>query len=255
MVWRYLTLATMLVLGISGCEQQSSSRTAVAQPVLATAPAETPGDVVVIESDSAPVSDQPVAAIASKRSSEQDDSFIPPFPENVDFFSPPEIPAAEPEPVPEVVATESEAEAHSTETPLDLRVIGFVQVAGERPKAMLHLEGQLEVVAAGDEVGDLWVVEVNEPSVSVLRDGQQLQFALNENAATGSIAARNSQRNKPAQRRGAWSRTRDSGSNTGAETLPVPVDFDSLPGVPEPPSVDLPEIDLPDVPQLRTISE
>ena len=104
MVWRYLTLAMMLVLGISGCEQ-SSTQPAVAQPVLATVPAEPVTAVVVVESQSAPVPDQPVAAIVTKQSSEQDDSFIPPFPENVDFFSPPEIPAAEPAAVPEIVAT------------------------------------------------------------------------------------------------------------------------------------------------------
>ena len=250
MVWRYLTLAMMLVLGVSGCEQ-SSSRPVAAQPVLATAPAEPATAVVVVESESAPVPDQPVAAIVTKRSSEQDDSFIPPFPENVDFFSPPEIPAAEPAAVPEIVNTEPEAEAFLIEAPLDLRVIGFVQVAGEPRRAMLHLDGKLEVVAAGDEVGNLWIVEVNEPNVSVLHGGKQLHFALNANAATGQIATRKSQRNKAPQRRGAWSRTRSSGSKAGAGSLPVPVDFDSLPGVPEPPAVDLPEIDLPDVPQLR----
>ena len=248
MVWRYLTLAMMLILGISGCEQ--SSQPAITQTVLATLPAETPTDVVVVESASAPVSDQPVAAIVSKPSSEQDDSFVPPFPENVDFFSPPEMPAVEPAAVPETVAAAVEGETVVVETPLDLRVIGFVQVAGEFPKAMLHVDGKLEVVAAGDEVGDLWIVEVNEPGVSVLHAGKQLQFALNANAATDQIAARNPQRNKPPQRRGTWSRTRGSGADGGAGSLPVSVDFDSLPGVPEPPSVDLPEINLPDVPQL-----
>jgi len=254
MGWRNLTLATMLVLGISGCDQ-APSRPVKGQPVLASAPVETPADVVVAETQPAPVPDEPVAAIASKPSSEQDDSFIPPFPENVDFFSPPEALAVEVEAVPEIAATEVETKEPVVETPLDLRVIGFVQVAGEHPKAMLHLDGKLEVVAAGDELGDLLIVEVSEPSISVLRDGQQLQFALNNNSNAGQIATRQPDSQGERHHHGAWSRARGSGSNGESGFLPVPVDFDSLPGVPGRPSVEVPEINLPDVPQLSTVSE
>lgn len=253
MGWRNLTLATMLVLGISGCDQ-APSRPIKGQPILASAPVETPADVVVAETQPAPVPDEPAAAIAAKPSSEQDDSFIPPFPENVDFFSPPEALAVEVEAVPEIAATEAQAAAPEISPP-ELRVIGFVQVAGEPPKAMLHLDGKLEVVAAGDELGDLSIVEVSEPSISVLRDGQQLQFALYNNSNAGQIAARQPDSQGERHHHGAWSRARGSGSNGESGFLPVPVDFDSLPGVPGRPSVEVPEINLPDVPQLSTVSE
>ncbi len=250
MGWRYVTLATTLVLGISGCNQ-SSSHPAKSQPALVNAPVKTPTDVVTVEPESAPVPDQPVAAIVSKLNSGQDDSFIPPFPENVDFFSPPEMPTTEPQTVPEIVA----AKTPVLETPLDLRVIGFVQVAGEPPKAMLHLDGKLEIVAAGDELGDLWIVEVSEPSISVLRDGKQLQFELNTNSNAGQIAARQPYSKGERHHHGAWSQTRGSGSNGESGFLPVPVNFDSLPGLPASPIVELPEINLPDVPQLTTAPE
>ncbi len=245
MVWRFLTLATVLVVSLSGCNQSTP------EPTSATAgPADNSAEIATAEgsdADSAPATDRPVAAIVSKPASDHEDSFVPPYPENAAFFSPPDLPPAAPELVPENKATDEAIEEPGNESrPLDLRVIGFVQVAGEPPKALLHLDGKLEIVTPGDELGDAQVVDVNEPRISVLRNGETVQFVLDEISKKSEIAARRPQPNGVPWRDSERPRERSAGPDSEVATLPVPIDFDALPGIPGPPVDDLPEIDLPD---------
>jgi len=270
MVRRSLTFTTLITLSVAGCYQSSSTSVD-----LSAGSADPAGEMSTVDVDSvaadaadtsrtantadvapesAPTPDRPVAAISTKRSSQPEVDFVPPFPENVDFFSPPALAPAEPNAAREAVGTEATPESVAADAPLiDLRVIGFVQVAGEPPRALLHLDGKLEIVAAGDEVGEVRIVEVREPHVSAMRDGESLLLALNESLNAEQVAAEQPHTNRPSRRRGPWSRSGEFDTNHEAGALPVPVDTDSLPGVPQPPAVDIPEIDLPDVPQLMTV--
>lgn len=249
MVWRYLTLAMLVVLSTAGCND-SASKPVVSQPVIVMADDEPAVETVAVAAvDVAPASDQPVAAIRTKKTDSEADSFVPAFPDNVNFFSPPEPDAVETQPVPEVVVTASEdGESPAAVESIDLRVIGFVQVAGEPPKAMLHLDGKLEVAGAGDAIGNLEVVAVNEPSVVIRRDEQELSFALSDVAvAAGNRVTERERTGGTSRRRGAWSQSGGS-STSEAGQFALPVDFGALPAVPEPPQVELPQIDFPEVP-------
>ncbi len=181
MVWRYLALAVLVVLGTAGCND-TASKPVVSQPVIVMTGDEATADPAeVLMTGVVPTADQPVAAIRPNGTNSEADSFRPAFPDNVDYFSPPQLEPVETQPVPEVVVTGADADkTPAANEAIDLRVIGFVQVAGEPPRAMLHLNGKLELAGVGDAIGDLKVVAVNEPSVTVRVAAEELSFALRD---------------------------------------------------------------------------
>lgn len=238
MGWRDLIPAALLILGVAGC-QRSASETqlqfTLSDPDEAT-------DVVAM-----PVADQPATAIRP----EEPDEFAPPFPENANFFSPPTDAGAVAVAVPQIAADDSKAADQPAATgQLDLRVIGFVQVEGERPKAMLHVNGQLEIVAAGDTLGDLEILDVSEPLVSLQHADQEVTVGLSDRSAGNHRVAQRQLSDAAAVTRRAWSRRTRSGSRNDSAQLPGPVDFAALPAVPAAPSVELPQIELPEILQV-----
>ncbi|MBI1313885.1 hypothetical protein GC176_21540 [bacterium] len=258
MVWRFLTVTMLLVLSIAGCNRSTQSGPSVANTGESLVGDSSADDAAVVAAESGsgpapestPASDQPVASIPATTSDMTQDAFAPPFPENIDFFSPQILESIEQPPVPAIAAVESAAEELAK---LDLLIIGFVQVEGESPKAMLHLNGKLEIVAAGELLGDLEIVGVDEPRVSVRHANQQLEFALCHQSPAGVSVAQEQRSQSPSRRRGAWSQNGNRGADDTDGRLPIPVDFAALPTMPLPPLVDLPQINQPDLPQIEAV--
>jgi hypothetical protein len=252
MVWRNLTLAMLLVPGTAGCSGSPSKP--VASPTVTEMadgePSASLVDTATATAESGPAADEPVAAIRPTEGSSDPDTFVPAFPGNDNYFSPPPLESVETQTVPDIAAADAESARPpiAVET-LDLRVLGFVQVAGEPPRAMFHLDGKLELAGAGDRIGDLEVVSVNEPDVCVRHAGEELRFALGHRAAVGAGEVAQRERGfELARQTKVWPQVGRPATDDGAGRVTLPVDFASLPTAPESPQVELPEIELPDVP-------
>lgn len=230
---RQLKLGLVLLLGSVGCNQSD--------PETTLTPPEQHSESVV----SVPVPDAPAAAVRLENADDEIEEFVAPFPENVNFFSPPATGTATAEVLPPVASNEFPTEAPAKQNnDLNLQILGFVQVEGERPKALLRLNGSLATAAAGDVIGEVEIIDVQEPHIVVQRDDQQTVVALGDQSTSTKQLAMRSQ---PASRqRRAWpnsSPTARATARTAGDELPLP----TLPAAPQ---VELPQVQLPSLPDL-----
>jgi hypothetical protein len=174
--FRGASVCLLLLAFAWGCSKPASTDATVASSVPA--------------SEVRPPLDLNAGSLANPGTPAQDDSqaegaFIPPFPENVDYFTPPKVvlpvltrepeekpekPEPQPEPDPVVEVEQAESAPASQPPPPPLRLVGFVEVDGL--KALLSVDGQLTVTAKGDSVSNLEVLAVEPPAV-VLRHGEE----------------------------------------------------------------------------------
>ena len=122
----------------------------------------------VAEESELPPGDGPTADVTLPDASVTE-SFTPPFPENVSFFSPPGIEAAA------VAPSESlqGGDQHAT-----VRVIGFSQIGDDEPQALLEIGGSLESVRTGDSINGITVVTVDAPNVTLQQRNDRWTVAL-----------------------------------------------------------------------------
>ncbi len=233
MTYRRLTIGLTLLVSSVGCNR-SAPETTLTQTERVPAP-------VV----SVPTPDEPAAAIRIDNADDKPEEFVAPFPENVNFFSPPSASSAAAEVLPPVSTDELLADAPTRQIDdLALRILGFVQVEGERPKVLLKLDGVLAMAAAGDIVGEVEILDVNEPQIVVQFAEQQTVVALgNQSASTDQLAMRS----QPTSRKHrAWTNS----SPTTSDTARTADDELSLPTLPSAPHVELPQVQLPNLSNL-----
>lgn len=167
-----------------------------------------------------------------------DDEWRPPFPEKVDFFSAPQLDS------PTLEATETEGASNSA-----VRVIGFVEVEGNQPAAILDVDGTPVVATLGQSIGGIEVVAVNDPDVTLQNNGERWSVNLFQQdletrviASAGSTAESWSPLDGSRHSDGPMSRIAPSAQQS-VTTFPI------IPGV----DGDLPEVELPeldDIPEL-----
>lgn len=113
---------------------------------------------------------------SSAESHEANEKWQPPFPDNVDFFAPP--------------ASDSANEARPGDRDrAEVRVIGFSQMAGDVPKALLEIAGRIEMAAIGDSLSGLTVVAIDDPSVTLQSQNDRWSVALFDQPPRRSGAA------------------------------------------------------------------
>ena len=117
---------------------------------------------------------QPGGEEATDGQTKDTQEFVPPFPERIDLFSPPKV-------VIPVVTKDAEPAEEQTEdvapqTPPALRLLGFVEVEGL--KALLTVEGELQVVTIGDSVSGVEIIAVEAPIVTLKHGDNQFQLNL-----------------------------------------------------------------------------
>ena len=104
-----------------------------------------------------------------------------PFPEVGDLFAPPKVvvPVVTPEPEVERQPQPEAVERKPDGKPLpQLRLVGFVEVEGL--KALLSVEGKLNVVTIGDTAEGLKIIAIEPPAVTLKHgdDGKEFQMNL-----------------------------------------------------------------------------
>lgn len=100
----------------------------------------------------------------------------PPFPDNVDFFAPPDGDSVDPD----------QPGGHGR---AEVRVIGFSQMAGDVPKALLEIAGRIEMATVGDSISGLTVVAIDDPSVTLQSQNDRWSVALFDQPPRRSGAA------------------------------------------------------------------
>jgi len=109
------------------------------------------------------------------------EKFATPPADAVDLFTPPKfvIPVVtkEPEPKDEPEAAKEPAEVES-DTPPPLRLLGFVDVDGL--KALLSVNGSLNIVTIGDSVSNVEIIAVEAPYVTLRHGTEEFQLNLFE---------------------------------------------------------------------------
>ena len=178
------------------------------------------------QSEPEPASDEtPVDSVI-----DQTEATTPPLPESMDLFSPPTVvipvvtkePELKTEPEPEVVEEPVEEERETTPPP-PLRLLGFVEVDGL--KALLTVEGKLNVVTIGDSVSGVEIIAVEAPTVTLRHGTEEFQMNLFEQewfhaaSPTGPLTGR--------QRTFGGKQVRASGQSQGG----FPGGMPALPGM------------------------
>lgn len=102
---------------------------------------------------------------SSAENPETDGKWQPPFPDNVDFFAPP-------------ASDSTEQNQPGDRGRAEVRVIGFSQMAGDVPKALLEIAGRIEMATVGDNLSGLTVVAIDEPSVTLQSPSDRWSVAL-----------------------------------------------------------------------------
>jgi|GEM_PF-5647063 len=176
---------------------------------------------------------------SSAENPEKTGKWQPPFPDNVDFFAPP--------------ASDSTEQARSADRGrAEVRVIGFSQMSGDVPKALLEIAGRIEMAAIGDSISGLTVVSIEEPSVTLQWQNDRWSVALFDQpprrpgaAPTTSIARSSSGNINPPRKPGSPLRTQPAIGRIAPEPAVNPSSF----APPQLPVVELPGLnDLPRLP-------
>ncbi len=148
--------------------------------------------------------------------------YTPPFPEKIDFFSPPELDE------PDVVVPTPGAQGDR-----GIRVLGFVQLEGEPRRVVIEVAGELCIAEAGDEVHGVKIVAVNDPDVTLQRGGRSWSLALFDQPLRDEMIAMNSE--FQTERSGSRSSVQNSflpGDDLDDEALALPDPADELPDLP-----------------------
>lgn len=192
------------------------------------------------------------------------DGFRPPFPSNTLFFSPPEVEKAVALPGSVVVD-----ELHHA----NVRVIGFSQIGDSAPRALLSVGGHLQSVKAGDSVGDVTVVALDAPDVTLQQRTERWTVTLFKQPVVNQDVSSSPQKRsvgRQSSRSPAVRRSSDFGTSsdelvgltdlrgvgrgrslTGSTTSNLPPVPASLPEELLAPIAELPdELELPEPPEL-----
>lgn len=129
---------------------------------------------------------------SSAQNQKADEKWQPPFPDNVDFFAPPASDSAD----------QARPGDHGR---AEVRVIGFSQMAGDVPRALLEIAGRIEMATVGDSISGLTVVSIEEPAVTLQTQSDRWSVALFD---------------QPPRRSGAGTTTSIARSRTGSTDLP-----------------------------------
>jgi hypothetical protein len=176
--------------------------------------------------DSTP-SDEAIARTAEDV--ETSDNFQVPFPDNDNFFSPPELVAAQP--LQQVTHGETAT----------VRVLGFVRVHGGEENALLSINGRMHVAGVGQVFGELEVLSVSEPAVTVQRGGERWSVGLFDQPRIASKANSLGNARRPTRPSFKEMASNPSRGNAVPDVPPLIL--------PEPPDIpDLPDITLPGLP-------
>ena len=108
---------------------------------------------------------QPPQSTATPKEAEEIEEFVPPFPNRTDPFAQPTA-----NKVAKVVRERREQNG------ADLQLKGFVHV--DRPKAMLQMDGQLWIAAAGESRNGVEIAAIAPPVVTLRHDSQDFELSL-----------------------------------------------------------------------------
>jgi hypothetical protein len=247
----------LLVAFAGGCSKPAPSDVTVASSV--------PASEVRPPLDTAAGSTTPAETnTANDLQAEGEDTFIPPFPENVDYFSPPEVvfplvpdepeaEVAEPEPEPVAEVQQEDRVPASNPPPPPLRLVGFVEVDGL--KALLSVDGKMTVTTIGDSVGGLEVLAVEPPAVVLKHGEEEICMNMFEQEWVHKPVTRGPLFGSGSNRGGSPARTtrpqgrRLPGADASMPTVPGQSELGE-PMTPDLPEVGEPETDLPELPRL-----
>ncbi len=195
-----LSLLTALALGCSGSDvaQDEDSHDADGQPQVA-------------------MTTTPVSGGGASNGVSPDE-VITPFEDNLDFFSPPKIAAPVLPPEPE---EDTDFEQLGPQPLPPTRLVGFVNAGA--PKAMLSIDGAVNIVSAGDSIRSMEVVAVAAPAVTLKHGGQEITLDLFTRPALAQ---------RGAGRRGAVTHRRSGRPPAGNQPPPPQSTAPSIPALP-----------------------
>ncbi len=153
MKWHLIFIVTLMATLATGCGS-----------------GETAGDFAEFDEDEADseLVDGPAADVESPEFAEVE-KFSPPFPTNRSFFSQPEVEKA-------VVAPDSYGDDVAQHA--NVRVIGFSQIEGGAPQALVSIQGNLRSVRSGDSVDGVTVVALDAPNLTLQQRNERWTVAL-----------------------------------------------------------------------------
>lgn len=167
----------------------------------------------------------------------------PPFPEKEHLFSAPSLDA------PKLPAPEIDESGR-----IAVRVIGFVNVVGDQSAAILDVGGVPVMASVGESVSGVKVVGLNDPDVTLQRNGDRWSVNLFHQApGTSTGIAQSSEHSSQRDRAG-----RHPDGPVSRISPDTTADLNTVPDIPDPtvdlPTLELPELDdLPDLPaELRS---
>ena len=170
MKWHLIFIVALMTTLVTGCGSS-----------------DTVSDVTELDEDetTSQLVDGPAADVESPDVAEAE-KFTPPFPGNSSFFSQPEVEKA-------VVAPDSydgDIAQHS-----NVRVIGFSQIEGGAPQALISIQGRLRSVRSGDSVDGVTVVALDAPNLTLQQRNERWTVALFKQPVVNQYAsATNSER-------------------------------------------------------------
>jgi|GEM_PF-4477999 len=154
--------------------------------------------------------------------------FVPPFPKNEDFFTPPQLDAA----------LVSNATKSADGTP-QVRLLGFVKIEGGEDRALVQIGTLTDVVEPGHVLQGVEVISLQEPTITLQFNGARWTVNMFDQALAASHDASSSR---------TASRVRAVASKTGS--LPIPASFPLTPSIDGGLQLPLPPV-FPNVPMPR----